>query len=52
MKNLIPWTFHSKVGILVNKTLGSLLEFFDGLIVPPVGVISDLVVMATGRVKC
>lgn len=52
VENLVLRTLHGKFGILVNKTLCSFLEFLDGLFIPPVRVVSDFVVMPTGRVKC
>lgn len=36
----------AEVGILVNETFGLLLKGLDGLLVPPVGVIPYLIVMA------
>lgn len=37
--------------VLVDKTLRLVLECFDGVVVPPAGVVSSLVIMSTGGVK-
>jgi hypothetical protein len=43
--------WNGEIRVLVNEALGSLLEGFDGLIVPPVGVISGLVIVPTGGIE-
>lgn len=37
--------------ILVDKALSTLFKGFNGLVIPPVSVVSTLVVVSTGRVK-
>jgi hypothetical protein len=51
VEDLALGTSDSKVGILVDKALSTLFECFNGLIVPPVSVVSTLVVVSTGRIE-
>ena len=38
---------NGELGILVDEALGTLLECIDGFIVPPIGIISGLVIMSS-----
>jgi hypothetical protein len=51
MEDFVIRTGDSKVGILVNEALSALFECIDGLFVPPVSVVSTLIVVSTGGIK-
>lgn len=51
MKDLAVRTSNVKVRILVNKALSSFFECIDGLIVPPVSIVSSLIVVSTGGIE-
>lgn len=40
-----------EVRVLLDETVGFLLEGVDGLVVPPVGVVAVLIVVSTARVE-
>lgn len=52
MEDLIARAFDRKVGVLVDEALGSILKGADRALVPPVRVVTDLVIMPTSRIKC
>lgn len=52
MEDLTTRAFDSKVGVLVDEALGSLLKGADCALVPPVRVVTGLVIMPTSRIKC
>lgn len=41
-----------EIGVLIHETLRLLLESIDGLVIPPVGVVSILVIMTSVGVEC
>lgn len=43
---------HGKLRILVHKALRTLLEGLDRLFIPPVGVVSSLIIMSACRIEC
>lgn len=51
MENLVVGTNDCKLGILINKALCTLFECFDGLVVPPISVVSTLIIVSTSRIK-
>lgn len=51
MENLALGTSDSKLGVLVDKALSTLFKCFNGLIIPPVSVVSTLVVVPTGGIE-
>jgi hypothetical protein len=52
MEDFIARAFNSKRRILVHETLRSFLEGLNGVVIPPVRVVSGLVVVPTGGIKC
>lgn len=51
MENLVFGTNDGKLGVLVDKALSTLFKGFNGLIIPPVSVVSTLVVVPTGGIE-
>lgn len=52
MENLARGTFHGEVGVLVDEALGPLFEGLDSLRIPPVRIIANFIVVATGGIEC
>lgn len=52
MEDFVAGAFDSKGRILIHETLRSFLEGLDGVVIPPVRVVSGLVVVPTGGVEC
>jgi ribulose 1,5-bisphosphate synthetase/thiazole synthase len=51
VEDLVVRPSDGKLGILINKALSTVFECFDSLVVPPVGVISTLIVVSAGRIE-
>lgn len=51
MEGLISGALNSKIGILVNEALSSLLKGLNGFFIPPVRIVSSFVIVAARRIE-